>query len=507
MRPNRLLPLAAAALLVAGCLSFDTSQIPGLTELASLVENPEPSELSVREDRDGDGLSNEEEDALGTDHANPDTDGDGNDDFLELALGTDPRTAQLSETTDGVPPGFDGAIQPGETHVFERSAEASRTGYVRLMGLVRQRTRVRINWQETPEGEPTTLATTLETFDPRTYWCWGHDLGAQAIVVDPADMTVTRLEVTVLEGGDSVLYQFISSAGLENGPRGLVPFPADLAEADLDFTLLLAHGLADEAATWDAFAIMLERISPDARVLRTDVEPQGSVSERAGQLARYLLRQDPDEVYAVAHSMGGLDLRYILTEAAQGHGAFVDAAATVQVLYTIATPHQGAFLAALADELPELADVLDTAAPAIIDLQPGSRALTELNEAFDGDVTIDGRVVPVIALAFHADSTLFTQSDGVVELTSQAFGDHVVSDIPSTRGAGLGGGKHTHYIPTRADTELQSYEVLGWILSDIVARRGGPDLLPGDGILPDGGPAPDPPAGVTPDGTGEAESA
>ncbi|NIM70613.1 MAG: hypothetical protein GTN86_03930, partial [Xanthomonadales bacterium] len=56
------------------------------------------------------------------------------------------------------------------------------------------------------------------------------------------------------------------------------------------------------------------------------------------------------------------------------------------------------------------------------------------------------------------------------EITSQAFGDHVISDIPSTRGAGLGAGKHIPFVPTRADVELYSFEVLGRILSDIAAR-------------------------------------
>jgi hypothetical protein len=44
-------------------------------------------------------------------------------------------------------------------------------------------------------------------------------------------MVVTQFEVTVL-GGDSVFYNFISSGGLANGPRGFVPFPELLAEAE-----------------------------------------------------------------------------------------------------------------------------------------------------------------------------------------------------------------------------------------------------------------------------------
>ncbi len=461
----------AVPLLAAGCEGFDTSQIPGFSELAALSETPESTELSVREDRDGDGLSNIEEDALGTHHADPDTDGDGNDDFLEISLGTDPNTPNTDETVDGVPRAFDGLILPGESRVFFRGVDATTTAYVRLMGLVRQETRIQIDWQEIVEDEVVTSVTTVETMQPRQFWYWGHDLGAQAIVVEPADMTVTQLEVSVLPGGDSVFYQFISSAGLENGPRGFVDFPSEIAEADLDFTLLMAHGLGDEPATWDSFAFIAERISPDIRILRTQVEPSGSVAERAGELARYMLREDAGSLYGIGHSMGGLDLRYILTKGSEEHPAFIDAANQILGVYTIATPHYGAFLASLVEVVPEVATLVESAAPAVTDLEPGSDVLDYLNGAFDGDVSLGARVVPIIALVFHAGSVVFTHSDGVVELTSQAFGDHVVSDIPSSHGAGLGAGKHIPAIPTRADPEVDSFEVLGFILSDIVARR------------------------------------
>lgn len=462
--------LLAVTLLTSGCEALTSPQTAGLAELTKLIETPQAEELPASRDRDGDGLSDEEEDQLGTHHADPDTDADGTDDFAELTIGTDPNTPNTDETIDGLVPAFDGLILPGETRVFFRGAGAASTAYLRLMGLVRQATRVSIGWQEIVEDQPVTRTTTVETFEPRQYWYWGHDLGGSAVVVEPAAMTVTQFEVTVLADGDSVAYNFISSGGLRNGPRGLVPFPEDLSEADLDITLLTAHGLNDTAAAWDSFVFMAERIDEDIRVLRTDVSPLGTVSERGGELARFILRQEPQSLYAIGHSMGGLDLRYILTKAAEGNEAFVDAGEAIQAVYTIATPHRGAFLAAVVEEFPEFTDFVDLAAPAIIDLEPGSSAIDYLNESFDGDVTISGRVVPVVALAFYAGGA-FPASDGVVEMDSQAFGDHVISDIPSTRGAGLGAGKHIALVPTRADAELHSFEILGTILSDIVARR------------------------------------
>lgn len=50
--------------------------------------------LEPQEDSDGDGLTDSEEDALGTDPANRDTDGDGSDDGQEVAAGTNPLDLQ-----------------------------------------------------------------------------------------------------------------------------------------------------------------------------------------------------------------------------------------------------------------------------------------------------------------------------------------------------------------------------------------------------------------------------
>jgi hypothetical protein len=52
---------------------------------------------TVDDDRDDDGLTNDEEDALGTDPDNADSDSDGLSDGDEVSLGTDPT----SEDTDG----------------------------------------------------------------------------------------------------------------------------------------------------------------------------------------------------------------------------------------------------------------------------------------------------------------------------------------------------------------------------------------------------------------------
>jgi triacylglycerol esterase/lipase EstA (alpha/beta hydrolase family) len=70
------------------------------------------------------------------------------------------------------------------------------------------------------------------------------------------------------------------------------------------------------------------------RVLAPLMSPVGSVADRAKQLKDFLLQQSPGEpVHLIAHSMGGLDARYLISR--------LDMASSVLTLTTIATPHRG----------------------------------------------------------------------------------------------------------------------------------------------------------------------
>jgi hypothetical protein len=106
---------------------------------------------------------------------------------------------------------------------------------------------------------------------------------------------------------------------------------------------------------------------------------------------------------------------------------------------------------------------------------PSQKTINWMNESFPGDVTIGDRVIPIIAFVFQARFVAMNASDGVVKLFSQAFGDHVINDVPSTRGAGPGAGRHVGSIPARADVEQESFEVLGRLLEDILERRAATD--------------------------------
>jgi triacylglycerol lipase len=70
------------------------------------------------------------------------------------------------------------------------------------------------------------------------------------------------------------------------------------------------------------------------RVLLAQLSPTGGVTERARQLKIFLDREAPDEpVHLLAHSMGGLDARYMISR--------LGMAARVLTLTTIGTPHRG----------------------------------------------------------------------------------------------------------------------------------------------------------------------
>ena len=70
------------------------------------------------------------------------------------------------------------------------------------------------------------------------------------------------------------------------------------------------------------------------RVLVPWLSPMGSIASRAQELKSYLQRHTPHEaVHIIAHSMGGLDARYMIS--------CLDMANQVSTLTTLGTPHRG----------------------------------------------------------------------------------------------------------------------------------------------------------------------
>jgi len=74
------------------------------------------------------------------------------------------------------------------------------------------------------------------------------------------------------------------------------------------------------------------------RVLVPNLSPTGGVAARATQLKQFLDRHSPGEpVHLVAHSMGGLDSRYMVSRLGMGE--------RVLTLTTLGTPHRGSSFA------------------------------------------------------------------------------------------------------------------------------------------------------------------
>ena len=106
--------------------------------------------------------------------------------------------------------------------------------------------------------------------------------------------------------------------------------------------IILVHGLLGydrlKLGGWTVasyFANIPELLTAGGnRVLVPQLRPTGGVAERAAQLKRFLDQKVPEEpVHLLAHSMGGLDARYLISR--------LDMAARVLTLTTLGTPHRG----------------------------------------------------------------------------------------------------------------------------------------------------------------------
>ena len=143
---------------------------------------------------------------------------------------------------------------------------------------------------------------------------------------------------------------------------------------------ILAHGFGGTADDWD------EGIQPAIEaeghaVLRTSVPATGSVATRAAALApqvdAFLTSTGATQIHLIAHSMGGLDGRFLISSL--GYGA------KIASLTTISTPHQGTPLADVAlglqdgDQAAALQAFLELAG--LIDSAELDQALIDLSEA------------------------------------------------------------------------------------------------------------------------------
>ena len=108
-----------------------------------------------------------------------------------------------------------------------------------------------------------------------------------------------------------------------------------------------------------------------------EVPPAGTIVERAEALARQLFHSDAPAFALVAHSMGGLDARHLIT--------YLDPDRRVKSLLTVATPHRGTPLATWVLESRGLipAWIRHIGCPGLSELTPEARSITPIRDRSD----------------------------------------------------------------------------------------------------------------------------
>jgi triacylglycerol lipase len=203
---------------------------------------------------------------------------------------------------------------------------------------------------EEPAGPAATFAAAIE----RLRWLFAGTLDLVLVNLEP---TATDLPVGLREPAEdwAVVRRLIqldheARKHFDNGPpkqgRRRVAGPRPVRAALLPrHPVVFCHGML-------AFSMLKMQMPEDAncfavlrdflthrgfRVLFPQVLPTGGVIERAQSLREQILRWTDEPINLIAHSMGGLDARYLIT-----HLGMAD---RVQTLTTVCTPHRGTYLA------------------------------------------------------------------------------------------------------------------------------------------------------------------
>lgn len=167
------------------------------------------------------------------------------------------------------------------------------------------------------------------------------------------------------------------------------------------------------------------------RVLIPFVSPTAGVADRAAQLKAYLDLYSPDEpVHLIAHSMGGLDARYMISR--------LDMSQRVLSLTTLGTPHRGTVFAdwsisRLERIVKPVLDYLALPTQGFYDLT--TEACRKFNLAVPNRPGVryfsvagkhDGNLMnPEWLLSYVVVMMAEGANDGVVSVASATWGEHV----------------------------------------------------------------------------------
>src|SRR5687768_16890791 len=151
-----------------------------------------------------------------------------------------------------------------------------------------------------------------------------------------------------------------------------------------------------------------------------EVPAAGTIAERAEVLARKLFRNDVPAFALAAHSMGGLDARYLIT--------YLDPDRRIKSLLTVSTPHRGSPLAAwmLESRGPIPAWFRHIGRPALDELTPKACAAMIIPDRGDVDYASYASCRPVNELPFWLKPygrVISEDNDGMVPLSSAQWGE------------------------------------------------------------------------------------
>jgi len=254
---------------------------------------------------------------------------------------------------------------------------------------------------------------------------------------------------------------------------GLEPFPQPTI-VPVHTPVVLMHGFGVGASFRRGGHLHEEALhlrSRGVRAVAPNVSPYNTVRARTAQwderLTHVLEETKTDRLLLIAHSMGGLDARYLITE--MGWHEVVDA------LVTVSAPHRGSAIASLVLDQPELvrnwvSDVADWVGTHI--LEDGSadirQALTELTpeymeDTFNTDVPNHpdveywsygcqagtGTDVPIAPIFRYLNQYLYERegvNDGIVSVRSARWGEYQGTvDADHGRQVGISSGLGSHF--------------------------------------------------------------
>jgi hypothetical protein len=197
--------------------------------------------------------------------------------------------------------------------------------------------------------------------------------------------------------------------------------------------ILFAHGYQSSSDTWDYFANYVDSVG-GWNVYRFDVDKDGTIQKRATELAQAILHHEDkiadNSLVSVGHSMGGLDLRYIVSlgheREADREDLFYRAAKKISKIYTLASPHKGTGLVGVDDATKDMSD----------------ESMKIFNEKYPYSIyKIDGRKIPLLAYRFKCGDE--KSSDG----TNPRYADSDDNDgVVFTKKEFFNGAPHTQTI-------------------------------------------------------------